>query len=288
MDSILTVLDDEAAVAQRAAEWFVSAVQAARSPTAVCLSGGSTPRALYRLLADEPYRARLPWNAIHFYWGDERHVPPDHADSNYRMAREAMLDHVPVPAAHVHRIAGEEPVAAAAAAAYERELIAHFALRADRDGGAQGNGAAHADGGAHGNGGDGGDGSAMGAGDATIDWPRFDVLLLGLGEEGHTASLFPGSPALGERRHLVAAPWVEAHQTYRITLTPPALNHAATVIFLVSGAAKAAALAGVLEGTDDGATGAAPQRLQYPAQIIAPVDGRLLWLVDLPAAARLR
>jgi len=231
----------------------------------VALSGGSTPRALYRLLADPaaPYRGRIDWPAIHFFWGDERHVPPDHPDSNFRMAREAMLDHVPVPAAHVNRIAGEEPEAALAARRYERELIDLFHLRADRDDQ---------------------DGAASAPSPAMRpDWPRFDLVLLGLGQEGHTASLFPGSPLLAAAhatRHLAAAVWVAPLATWRITLTPPVLNHAATVIFLVSGEAKAAALAAVLEGE--------AQPALYPARVVAPVDGRLLWLVDRAAAARLR
>jgi 6-phosphogluconolactonase len=242
----------------------------------IALAGGSTPRALYRLLADPaaPFRARIDWQALHFFWGDERHVPPDHPDSNFRMAREAMLDHVQVPAAHVHRIAGEEPDAARAARLYQRELIEVFGLRRDR-----GNGKDAA----------GDDGAA---GEAAREWPRFDLVLLGLGEEGHTASLFPGSPLLADDgprrgprrprrpRRLVAAVWVEKLQTWRITLTPPVLDHAATVIFLVSGAAKAPALAAVLEGEWR------PEL--YPAQVVAPVDGRLLWLVDRAAAAQLR
>jgi 6-phosphogluconolactonase len=238
-----------------------SAGVAAPFPT-FALAGGSTPRALYRLLVDPaaPFRGEIDWQAVHFFWGDERHVPPDHPDSNYRMAREAMLDHVQVPAAHVHRIAAEEPDAARAARRYERELIDAFALRPDRD-----------------------------------CWPRFDLVLLGLGEEGHTASLFPGSPLLARdappptapaaSEHppglgLAAAVWVEKLQAWRITLTPPVLNHAATVIFLVSGAAKAPALAAVLEGE--------PRPELYPAQVVAPIDGRLLWLVDRAAAAQLR
>jgi 6-phosphogluconolactonase len=228
----------------------------------IALAGGSTPRSLYRLLADPaaPYRARIDWQAVHFFWGDERHVPPDHPDSNFRMAREAMLDHVQVPAAHVHRIAAEEPDAERAARRYERELIEVFGLRRETAGGGEG---------------------------TTREWPRFDLVLLGLGEEGHTASLFPGSPLLanGEpsrpsAQPLAAAVWVEKLVTWRITLTPPVLNHAATVIFLVSGAAKAPALAAVLEGE--------PRPELYPAQVVAPVDGRLLWLVDRAAAAQLR
>ena len=258
-----------------------SAAAAAPFPS-IALSGGSTPRALYRLLADPaaPFRARIDWQAVHFFWGDERHVPPDHPDSNFRMAREAMLDHVQVPAAHVHRIAGEEPDAARAARLYERELIDVFGLRRDRGNGKD----APGDDGAAGDVEAARDADSGAAGDAAREWPRFDLVLLGLGEEGHTASLFPGSPLLADEnrrpRRLAAAVWVEKLHTWRITLTPPVLDHATTVIFLVSGAAKAAALAAVLEGEW--------QPEIYPAQVVAPVDGRLLWLVDRAAAAQLR
>ena len=243
-----------AELTRAAAEEVTAALAGLPAPPSILLSGGSTPRALYQLVADAaaPHRARIPWHAVRFFWGDERQVPPDHPDSNYRMAREAMLDHVPAAAAHVHRIAGEEPDAARAAELYERDLIGSFHLAADRDG----------------------------ARPEELDWPRFNIALLGLGEEGHTASLFPGSPVLDERRHLVAAPWVAAKQSYRITVTPPVLNHAARVIFLVSGAAKANALAAILEGES--------QPSLYPAQAIAPQGGRLLWLVDRAAASRLR
>jgi 6-phosphogluconolactonase len=284
----------------------------------IALAGGSTPRALYRLLADPaaPFRARIDWQAVHFFWGDERHVPPDHPDSNFRMAREAMLDHVQVPAAHVHRIAGEEPDAARAARLYERGLIEAFGLRRDRGNGKDAtdgeSAAGSADAGASAARGAGEASTARGAGeadtargagevsdagaardaaagDAAREWPRFDLVLLGLGEEGHTASLFPGSPLLADDgpgrgprriRRLVASVWVEKLHTWRITLTPPVIDHAATVIFLVSGAAKAPALAAVLEGEW--------QPELYPAQVVAPVDGRLLWLVDRAAAAQLR
>jgi len=200
------------------------------------LAGGSTPRELYRMFAGDSYRDRLPWQAMHFFWGDERHVPPDHPQSNYRMAREAMLDAVPVPAANIHRIVSEESDAEQAAARYEAELRAFFAL-------------------------------------APGERPRFDVVLLGLGKDGHTASLFPGSAAVRERERLVVAPWVPAFNSFRITLTPPVLNHARGVVFLVSGAAKAEALRAVLEGERD------PDR--YPAQV---VEGNRLWMADREAA----
>lgn len=209
------------------------------------LSGGSTPRDLYRLLASGAWRDRLPWHASHFFWSDERHVPPDHPESNYRMAREAMLDAIPVPPENVHRIRAEEPDAQRAAAEYEAALRSFFALEPK-------------------------------------DWPRFDLILLGLGKDGHTASLFPGSPAIrrlralpDERERLVAAPWIESLRAFRITFTPPVLNHARRTVFLVSGEEKAEALRAVLQGERQ------PDR--YPAQV---VEGNILWMVDR-AAARL-
>jgi 6-phosphogluconolactonase len=202
------------------------------------LSGGSTPRDLYSLLASPPYRDRLPWSSIHVFWGDERHVPPGDPDSNFRMAREAMLDAVPLPPQNVHRIRAEEPDAEAAAKAYETELREFFHL-------------------------------------SPGEWPRFDLILLGLGKDAHTASLFPGGEAVHESERLVVAPWVAAQNTFRITLTPPVLNRARLVAFLAVGDDKAEPLRAVLEGARD------PER--YPAQI---VEGNRLWLVDR-AAARL-
>jgi 6-phosphogluconolactonase len=207
------------------------------------LSGGSTPRDLYRLLASPPHRDRMPWSAIHVFWGDERHVPPDHPDSNYRMAHEALLSKVPIPPAQVHRIKGEHPDARQAAEDYEQTLRACFQVSAGQR-------------------------------------PRFDLILLGLGPEGHTASLFPGTQALHETRRLVVSSWVGKLFTERITLTPPVLNNAAGVIFLVSGEEKALALKAVLEGPDE------PEQL--PAQLIRPAHGRLLWLVDRAAASLLQ
>ncbi|HSK77969.1 MAG TPA: 6-phosphogluconolactonase [Thermoanaerobaculia bacterium] len=235
------VLDDTAALARAAAEEVVrAAVDAVRKSGrfTIALSGGSTPRALYRLLASDGFRDRLPWNAIHFFWGDERHVPPDHPESNFRMVREAMLDLVPVPPGNVHRIRAEEE-AERAAVEYEEDLRSFFAL-------------------------------------SPGEWPRFDLVLMGLGPEGHTASLFPGSPAISENERLVVAPWVEAHHTFRITMTPPVFNHAAEVLFLVSGGDKAPAVHAVIEGERDPAL--------YPAQV---VQGNVLWMVDRAAARNL-
>lgn len=241
--SEVRIFQDAAELARAAADEIalhVGRILHERGRFTWALSGGSTPRALYRLLASDEYRERLPWRAIHFFWGDERHVPPDGAESNFRMAREAMLDAVPVPAENIHRIAGEEPDAERAAKLYEDELRSFFAL-------------------------------------APGEWPRFDLVLLGLGKDGHTASLFPGSDAVRERERLVVAPWVEAQRAFRITLTPPVLSHARRALFLVGGEEKAAALQAVLAGRRE------PDR--YPAQA---VEGDRLWLVDREAARLLR
>jgi 6-phosphogluconolactonase len=242
----LKVFDDASALMRAAADEIVSAAGRAvaeRSRFAWALAGGSTPRDLYRLLAGDEYRGRLPWNAIHFFWGDERHVPPDHPDSNFRMAREAMLDAVPAPPGNIHRVPAEEPDARRAAAEYESTLRSFFHL---------------------------GEG----------EWPRFDLILLGLGKDGHTASLFPGGDAIFERERLVVAPWVEAQKTFRITLTPPVLNHARRAMFLVSGAEKAEALHAVLEG--------ARQPERYPAQVVEGGEGNVSWRVDRAAAGLLK
>jgi 6-phosphogluconolactonase len=237
------IFDDVPALMRAAADEIALAARTAageRGRFTWALAGGSTPRALYRLLASDPYRERMPWNAIHFFWGDERHVPPDHPDSNFRMAREAMLDAVPVPPENIHRVPSQEPDAQRAAAEYEAALRSFFALAAG-------------------------------------EFPRFDLILLGLGKEGHTASLFPESEVLHERERLVAALWVEAQKKFRITLTPPVLNHARRAMFLVSGEEKAEALRAVLEGPRE------PER--YPAQI---VEGNRLWMVDRSAARLLK
>lgn len=211
----------------------------------IALAGGSTPRGVYALLADPdaPFRRRIPWRRVRVFWGDERQVPPDHPDSNYRMADEALLSRVGIPAANVHRIHGEESDAAAAADAYEREIREIFHL-------------------------------------SPSGWPRFDLVLLGMGADGHTASIFPGTAAVSEAERLVMSVPVAELDTTRITMTPPLINHAANVLFLVSGAGKAATVREVLEGD------APPNR--YPARAIHPTDGRLQWLLDRNAAARLR
>jgi 6-phosphogluconolactonase len=231
-------------------------------PFRIALSGGRTPRGLYEALAEAHGRdaRRIPWSRAEFFWGDERHVPPDHPDSNYRMAREALLSRVPVPPEHIHRIPAEVKSAEEAASTYEHTVRAAFGLDA-KDGPAAADGGDHA------------------PGPPTAAWPRFDLILLGLGPDGHVASLFPGSDALLEKRRLVAAPWVERLHAHRITLTLPVLNAAACVLFLVSGGDKAETLRGVLEAP----TGTA----SYPAQLVRPAEGSVVWLVDRDAAARL-
>jgi 6-phosphogluconolactonase len=203
----------------------------------VALSGGSTPKSLYALLATWP---SIPWGRIYFFWGDERHVPPDHPDSNYRMAREALFAKVQVPPENIFRIRGEEKDAETAAREYERSLQQFFHLSAG-------------------------------------EFPGFDLILLGLGPDGHTASLFPQTSALAERHRLVVANWVEKFQTHRITFTYPVLNSAACVIFLVSGADKAPVVHQVLENSS----------AHVPSQQVRPSHGRTLWLLDRAAAAAL-
>jgi 6-phosphogluconolactonase len=237
------VLDSSDALFQAAAsEFFLRAIDAVgtNGRFTVALSGGSTPRGLYKLLATDPaWRDQLPWAHMHVFWGDERHVPPEHAESNFRMANEALLSVAPVPAANIHRIYGEAASADEAASEYEDELREVFGL---------------ADG----------------------EVPRFDLILLGLGPEGHTASLFPGTRALAENHRLVVCNWVGKLFADRITLTAPVLNNAASVIFIVSGADKATALKAILEGPYE------PDQL--PAQLINPTNGRLVWLLDRAAA----
>jgi 6-phosphogluconolactonase len=238
----LIVARDSAELAELAAERFAEIAEEAFARAGrftVALSGGSTPRNLYVLLATGPFRSRIAWDRTHFFWGDERCVPPTHGDSNYRMAHETLLRHLPIPEDHVHRIRGEDPDPDRSATEYEERLRAVFDVKP----------------------------GAL---------PRFDLILLGMGLDGHVASLFPGSPALREVTRLVAAPYVERLRGYRITLTLPLINEAANVLFLVSGRDKAAMLHSVLE--------AGTARARLPARLVAPRDGRVIWLVDEAAA----
>lgn len=214
----------------------------ARGRFTAALSGGKTPVAFYTLLAKAPFASQICWSRVHLFWGDERCVPPDHADSNYRLVRELLLDHVPIPAANVHRMPGEmDPVEGAAH--YEEQLREFFAP--------------HGDG-----------------------FPVFDFILLGLGEDGHTASLFPGTRAIRESARWVVGHHVDAQKGWRITLTPPVINAARMVAFIVSGSGKAAVLKEILEGPFR------PDTL--PAQIVRPSGGTLMWMLDREAAAQLK
>lgn len=246
--SMVKTLADPARLTEAAAQHFLDCAQQAieqRGRFTVALSGGSTPRALYERLAQPDMRDRIDWTLIHVFWGDERTVPPDHAESNYRMAYDALLDHVPIPGKNIHRISGEM-APAAAASEYEANLRRFFATgRKDSSGPVR---------------------------------ARFDLVLLGMGDDGHTASLFPGAPAITEQRHWVAAYLVEKLGVWRISLTPLAINAARQVTFLVTGQAKAVRLNQVLYGPYH------PHIL--PAQVVRPDEGRLLWMVDEAAAGR--
>lgn len=236
------VFDDAESVARAAAELFARLSResvAERGTFSVALSGGTTPRRVYELLASDEYREHVSWPSVHVFFGDERTVPPDHAESNYRMASEALLSRVALPAENVHRIEGVGD-AAANASDYESVMRGFF-------------------------------------GDE--EWPRFDLVFLGMGDDGHTASLFPNTAALEESRAWVAANRVEKFGAWRITLTAPAINAARRVIFLVTGAGKAERLSEVLNGARD------PSRL--PSQMIQPRDGQLEWYLDRAAAAKL-
>ena len=245
MDREIRILKDAAAIAGRAADKFIDAAISAvkeKSSFRVALAGGSTPKALYALLVSDALRGQLPWEKMQLFFGDERHVPPDHPDSNFRMASETMISKSPVRAEQVHRIKGEYPDAEQAAREYEQELRLHFKLA---------------------------DGNA----------PRFDLVLLGMGNEGHTLSLCPGTKALRDNGRLVMRNWIGKLFAERVTLTAAAVNSAAQVIFMVTGKDKAPALKAVLEGPYE------PEQL--PAQLIEPKNGQLIWLVDTTAGGML-
>ena len=229
------VLADAEALAQRAAQFLVGQFGAATGEVRVALAGGSTPKRLYEILATPALQAQVPWHRVHWFWGDERFVPPDHPDSNYRMTRTAMLAAVPAAADHVHAVRTTGTTPEEAAVEYERLL--HLAY-----------------------------------GGTVLDpaRPLFDVVLLGMGEDGHTASLFPGVPALAERKHWVAAV-IGAKPEPRITLTFPALASARHVVFLVAGAAKYPILQRLRRGED------------LPAGRVRPT-GTIHWLLDRAAA----
>ena len=240
--SEIRIVNDSAELYKAAAaEFALLASQAVhrKGSFSVALSGGSTPKGLYTLLASKD-AAPVPWPQTSFFFGDERLVPPEHPDSNFRMANEALLSRVRVRAENVFRVRTEEPSPEAAALQYESVMKNYFALRPGQ-------------------------------------FPCFDLILLGLGPDGHIASLFPGTAALQEKERLVVSNWVEKLKAYRFTSTYPVINSAACVMFLVSGKEKAQIVREVFENS----------KADLPARRVRPADGRLLWLIDHPAASLL-
>mgnify|MGYP001283899493 CR=1 FL=1 len=238
----LTIFPDREAFISGAAEFIVAqAVEtiAEHGRWTVALAGGGTPRPIYARLAESPYAQRIDWSRVHIFFGDERCVSPDDTRSNYRMAREALLGHVPLPPENIHRIRGEDDPALAALAS-EQEIRRLFRTSAT---------------------------------------PAFDLICLGMGDNGHTASLFPGTACLRERERLVAPQYVEVMQTWRVTMTAPLINAARHVAFFVEGAGKAEMLRRVLHGPFE------PDVL--PAQMVQPAHGQVHWLMDAAAAGRL-
>lgn len=233
----LRVFDTPAEVAAALADLFVDAARAAiaaRGRFTVALSGGTTPKATYALLAQAPYTSAIDWESVEVFFGDERCVPPDNEQSNYKMAYEAFIGPLHIPPEHVFRMHGEDDPAQAASA-YKVQLCAELG-----------------------------------------DRPAFDLVMLGMGPDGHTASLFPGADPLAQDDRLVRAVYSKSQAQWRITLTPRVINAARTVVFAAEGAGKKETLAAVREGPYD------PVKL--PSQIIAPADGELIWLVDRAAA----
>ncbi len=231
------IFEDHESLVRGAAERIVATLTATlteKGSATFVLTGGNTPRPVYELLAEPPYSERIPWDRVDFFWGDERCVPPDHPDSNFGMAWKAFLSLLPVREQHIHRMPAELEDHERAAVVYEEKIR-----------------------------------RVTGAGDT----PRFDLVLLGMGEDGHTASLFPGT--VWDENRWVVANYVPKLESTRITMTPRILNEARAIIFMASGFGKAQALKGVLEDTAS----------DYPARRIRPVSGTLTWMVDKAAAA---
>lgn len=250
-DSLKTeILSSPQSVAQRAAESFAESSSRAiedHQIFTVALSGGNTPRLMHTILAsDLRFRDRISWGQIHFFWGDERHVPPDHPDSNYRMAHETLLCRVPIPPGNIHRIQAELKDSVEAAALYDLELQKHAAK----------------------------------LGNETNPASLFDLILLGMGPDGHTASLFPGTEALNNHANLVVSNWVPKLNTHRITLTPPVLTEAQKVILLVTGAEKAAVVKEAFLGSF--------RISELPVQILATCTNPVDCFFDVAAASQLQ
>lgn len=240
---MLQIFEDKAQLSKAAAELFVKTAQEAVQQNGrftVALTGGSSPVQLYELLAQQPYLEQVPWNKTFVFWGDERWVPLTDDRSNARMAMETFLNQVPVPAVQIYPMWEDGKEPEEFANKYERLLKEHFNEQA----------------------------------------PRFDLILLGMGDDGHTASLFPGTEVLHEESRLVQAYYLEPQSMYRITLTAPLINQAKAICFLTFGSNKAPALHEVLEGERN------PEK--YPAQLIQPKNGEVIWFVDESAASRLK
>ena len=237
------VFDDNRRFVDGSAD-FIAALAAAaiaeRGRFTIALSGGGTPKQIYARLATADYRGRIAWEKVQIFFGDERCVPPDDARSNYRMAREALFDHAPLPAENIHRIHGEDDPALEALR-YEQDIAGLY---------------------------------------RSARFPAFDLILLGMGDNGHTASLFPGTAALRETTRWVVAQYVEVMTTWRVTFTAPLINAARHVAFLAEGAGKAQMLWNVMEGPY--------QPDVWPSQLIQPASGELHWLVDTAAAAKVK
>lgn len=242
----IVICRDRDDLGNRAAFLFIRFAQESvslRGRFSVSLAGGATPRPLYRSLASAPFVEMVPWKSVHLFWGDERAVPADHPDSNYHMADQALISRVPIPPQNVHRMPGERSDLQAAAAEYEKRLRDFFAPSDE-------------------------------------GWPLFDLVLLGIGSDGHTASLFPGSAVLKEAVRWVAAPYVEKLNAARLTLTLPVINHARRVIFLAAGREKAPIMRDVL--SDD------PPSTDLPARLVQPRNGARLFFLDQDAAALIK
>lgn len=238
----VVIADDLEALSEKAAVfvagWIADRAKV-KNRVAFALAGGTTPKGLYVRLASENFRHKIPWNQVHLFWGDERCVPPEDPESNYFLAYEALISRVPIPPENVHRMPGEKADPGKAADEYEQMLRDFFRP-------------------------------------STGEWPTFDLVLLGIGSDGHTASLFPGSSVLEKTQRWVAAPYIEKLKSYRLTLTPPVFNHASQVIFLVSGKEKSQVMkeSQVISHT----------QACFPFQLIRPHNGRLIFLLDRDAA----
>jgi len=239
----IAIYPDLETLSHDAAKYVVRVAQesiAAHERFTLALSGGNTPKKLYALLASEPYRDQIDWTLVDVFWSDERNVSPDSSDCNYKLADEVLLNLVPIPATQVHRIRGEQEDRDAASLAYEQEMRKVF---------------------------------------KTNGVPHFDLIQLGMGPEGHTASLFPHQPSLHETQRLIMPVTVPKPPPPRLTFTPPLLNAARHILFLVTGADKAEAVQEVIEGVRN------PE--EYPAQIVNPEYGEVTWMFDTAAAAKL-